>query len=54
MTKDFLPGWKVRALADVHLSDNHYCLLRLGPRNLGEAFILQAIKWKYQIRGIDE
>jgi len=53
MTEKSLPGWKARALADPHLSDKKYHLLVLGPRNLGEAFILQAIKWKYQTRGID-
>ena len=53
MTNDFLPGWKVRALRDPNLPESHWQLLKLGPSSLAEAFILQAIKWKYQIRGID-
>ena len=52
MTKKSLPGWKVRALADVHLPNKHWTILQLGPSSLAEAFILQAIKWKYQIRGM--
>lgn len=48
-----LPGWKVRALADPDLPEKHWTLLKLGPSSLAEAFILQAIKLKYQIRGID-
>jgi hypothetical protein len=54
MTKDSLPGWKVKALQDPDLPDSHWQVLRLGPTSLAEAFILQAIKWKYQIRGIRE
>ena len=48
-----VPEWKRRALADPDLSESHWQLLKLGPSSLAEAFILQAIKWKYQIRGID-
>jgi len=47
-----LPDWKKRALADPDLPENHWHLLNLGPMSLAEAFILQAIKWKYQTRGI--
>ena len=49
-----LPDWKKRALQDPDLPDSHWQLLRLGPSSLAEAFILQAVKYKYQIRGIRE
>ncbi len=54
MTKDFGSGWKARAIADPLLTDKQWTLLNLGPTSLSEAFQLQAIKWKYQIRGIRE
>ena len=47
-----LPEWKKKALADPDLPESHWQVLRLGPTSLAEAFILQAIKWKYQIRGM--
>jgi len=39
--------WKLKALADPKLTDKQWTLLKLGPANLGEAFALQALKWKY-------
>tara|TARA_B100002019_G_scaffold65338_1_gene56067 strand:+ start:428 stop:589 length:162 start_codon:yes stop_codon:yes gene_type:complete len=47
-----LPEWKLRALQDPDLPEYHWQVLKLGPSSLAEAFILQAIKWKYQIRGM--
>jgi len=47
-----MPEWKRKALADPDLPESHWQVLRLGPTSLAEAFILQAIKWKYQIRGM--
>ena len=49
-----LPEWQRIALADPNLPEKHWQLLKLGPSSLGEAFILQAIKWKYQIRGTNK
>jgi hypothetical protein len=46
------PQWKLLALADPKLTDEEYTLLKLGPMSLGQAFHLQAIKYKYQIRGM--
>ncbi len=46
------PPWKLLALADPELSEKHWQLLKLGPSSLAEAFILQAMKWKYQTRGM--
>jgi len=53
MTKDFGTGWRARAIRDPELTDKQYHLLQLGPSSLSEAFQLQALKWKYQIRGIE-
>ena len=47
-----IDNWKTRALSDTNLTDKQYYLMKLGPKNLAEAFMLQAIKWKYQIRGM--
>ena len=49
-----VPEWKKKALQDPNLPDSHWQLLKLGPSSLAEAFILQTIKWKYQIREIRE
>jgi len=53
MTKDFGSGWRARAIRDPDLTDHQWTVLKLGPTSLAEAFMLQAMKWKYQIRGID-
>lgn len=45
MTK--LAPWKLKALADPKLTDAQWTLLKLGPASLGQAFALQALKWKY-------
>jgi len=47
-----LPDWKMRALDDPNLSEKSWTLLKLGPTSLAEAWMLQALKMKYQIRGI--
>ena len=54
MTKDFGSGWRARAIRDPNLTDHQWTVLKLGPTSLAEAFMLQAMKWKYQIRGIRE
>lgn len=54
MTKDFGTGWKARAIRDPELTDRQWTLLNLGPQSLAEAWMLQALKMKYQIRGIKE
>jgi len=53
MTKDSLPGWKVRALQDPSVNDKQAKILMHGPKCLTDAWFLQAMKLKYQIRGID-
>jgi len=47
-----IENWKQRALADPNITDKEFCLMKLGPSTLAEAFMLQAIKLKYQIRGM--
>jgi len=47
-----IPEWKRAALADPDLPERDWQLLKLGPSSLAEAFMIQAIKWKYQIRGM--
>jgi hypothetical protein len=42
-----VPEWKRKALSDPNLSERHWTILKLGPSSLAEAFILQAIKFKY-------
>ena len=54
MTKDFGSGWKARAIRDPDLTDKEWTLLNLGPQSLAEAWMLQALKMRYQIRGIKE
>ena len=54
MTEDFGSGWKDRAIKDPNLTDRQWTLISLGPQSLAEAWQLQALKFKYQIRGIKE
>ena len=54
MTKDSLPGWKVRALQDPKLPQKQVEVLLHGPKCLTDAWFLQAMKIKYQIRGMDK
>ena len=54
MTKDFGSGWKALAMKDPNLTDKQWTLLNLGPQSLSDAWQLQALKFKYQIRGIRE
>tara|TARA_B100000003_G_scaffold190918_1_gene189347 strand:+ start:1504 stop:1680 length:177 start_codon:yes stop_codon:yes gene_type:complete len=49
-----LPEWKKRALQDPTLPEKQVQVLLHGPKCLTDAWFLQAMKFKYQIRGIDE
>ena len=53
MTKDSLPGWKVKALRDPNVSAKQAEVIMRGPQSLSEAWFLSAMYYKYQIRGID-
>jgi len=53
MTKDSLPGWKVRALQDPKVTDKQAQIIMHGPKWLTDAWFLQAMKFKYQIHGIN-
>ena len=53
MTKDSLPGWKVKALQDPNVSDKQAKIIMNGPESLGEAWFLGAMLLKYQIRGTE-
>jgi len=43
------PSWKMKAYADPNISDRNYCLLKLGPRNLGELLFYLFLKIKYSL-----
>lgn len=53
MIKDSGTGWKERALL---LESNPKAIevLKNGPKKLTDAWMLQALKLKYQIRGTNE
>ena len=53
MTKDSLPGWKVKALQDPNVSKKQAEGIMRGPQSLSEAWFLSAMYLKYQIRGTD-
>ena len=53
MTKDSLPGWKVKALQDPNVSAKQAEVIMMGPQSLSEAWFLSAMYLKYQIRGTD-
>jgi hypothetical protein len=53
MTEKSLPGWKVRALQDPSVNDKQAKILMHGPKCLTDAWFLQAMRYKYQIRGTD-
>jgi hypothetical protein len=44
--------WKKRALSDPNLHPKAVEVLIHGPKQLTDAWMLQALKLKYQIRGI--
>ena len=46
-----LPGWKVKALQDPNVSERHARIVMDGAKSLSEAWILSALRFKYQIRG---
>jgi len=52
MTKE-LPEWRRRALADPNLPANKVEVLMNGPKCLTDAWFLQAMRYKYQIRGYE-
>ena len=45
--------WKAKALADPHLTETQVRVLMHGPEGLAEAWVLQALRFKYQILGTD-
>ena len=53
MTEE-LPEWKRRALADPKLPQKQVEVLLHGPKCLTDAWFLQAMKFKYQIRGYED
>ena len=53
MTKNSLPGWKVRALQDPSVNDKQAKITMEGPKCPTDAWFLQAMGYKYQIRGTD-
>ena len=53
MMKDSLPGWKVKALQDPNVSTRHAKIVMDGPKSLSEAWVLSAMRLKYQILGTD-
>lgn len=52
MTKE-LPEWKRKALADPNLPQKQVEVLLHGPKCLTDAWFLQAMRYKYQIRGYE-
>jgi len=54
MTKNSLPGWKVRALQDPNVTDKQAKILIHGPESLTDAWFLQAMRFKYLTRGIND
>ncbi len=51
MTKDSLPGWKVKALQDPNVTTKQAEVIMRGPQSLSEAWFLSAMYFKYQIHG---
>jgi hypothetical protein len=49
--KKSLPGWRENLLQTNLPNQEERNLLSRGPSSLAQAFRMQAIKWKYQIRG---
>jgi len=48
-----MEDWKIRALKS-NLPAHYKDIVRLGPRSLAQAHILNAIKRKYQTPGTDK
>jgi hypothetical protein len=42
------PDWKKKALSDITLTDKQVGVLLYGPKSLAEAWMLQALKYKYR------
>lgn len=47
-----IENWKQRALSDPNLHPKAVEVLIHGPKQLTDAWMLQALKLKYQIRGM--
>ena len=60
MTKDSLPGWKVRfdendnIIQDPSVTDKQAKIIMEGPKCLTDAWFLQAMRFKYLTRGIND
>ena len=52
MTKE-LPDWKKKALSDPSVTDKQAKIIMEGPKCLTDAWFLQAMRYKYQIRGYE-
>jgi hypothetical protein len=52
MTKE-LPDWKRKALSDPSVTDKQAKIIMEGPKCLTDAWFLQAMRYKYQIRGYE-
>ena len=52
MTDEALPAWKVKALQDPNVSERHARIVMDGPKSLSEAWVLSAMRLKYQILGL--
>jgi len=48
-----LPEWRKKALQDPKLPQRQVEILLHGPKCLTDAWFLQAMKFKYQIHGIN-
>ena len=53
MTDEPLPAWKVKALQDPNVPYKHARIVMDGPKSLSEAWVLSAMRLKYQILGTD-
>ena len=51
MTDEPLPEWKVKALQDPNVPHKHARIIMDGPKSLSEAWVLNAMRLKYQILG---
>lgn len=42
-----MSDWKKLALKDPNLNAKSWSLIKFGPQSLAQAFMMQALKWKY-------
>tara|TARA_B100000925_G_scaffold23702_1_gene16099 strand:+ start:3054 stop:3218 length:165 start_codon:yes stop_codon:yes gene_type:complete len=54
MTKNSLPGWKVKALQDPSVNEKQARIIMDGPKCLTDAWFLSAMYFKYQTHGIND